>query len=436
MVPCTGPGGGTAGLIAAITAANAAGSGTIRVSPGCTYTLTTVQDQADGGTGLPVLRGAITIHGGPGATIARSNAPEIPAFRVLSVAKGASVSLVGLTITGGHPSGENSQGGAVYNEGTIALLNNDVIRGNSASTGGGIFNLGKIAKLDNSILSGNTAANGGAIFNLGKVIHANEDTIWSNMAGIGGGVSNGGTIADLANSTIAGNRLVSTLITNGAGGGIANSFGTVVMRDDVVSGNMATSGPLASGGGIESSGSFKLFGSVVRGNVAMGVGGGIKNEAQVDKRFAFVVSSSSVIGNTVTSQEGPANGGGISNEGQIAVRGSSVLGNVVRAAKGRAVGGGIYNAGKLVARKSSVGGNTASAPLGHAEGGGIYVDEGSSESALIRVSVAGNDATGAHPRGGGIYFGGGTAITMTRTAVGGNLPQNCSPPGRVPGCHG
>src|ERR1700758_3563884 len=39
-VPCSGPGGGAAGLVAAITAANAAGGGTISLAPGCTYALT------------------------------------------------------------------------------------------------------------------------------------------------------------------------------------------------------------------------------------------------------------------------------------------------------------------------------------------------------------------------------------------------------------
>src|SRR5215472_5887403 len=36
-VPCSGPGGGAAGLVAAINAANAAGGGTITLAPGCTY---------------------------------------------------------------------------------------------------------------------------------------------------------------------------------------------------------------------------------------------------------------------------------------------------------------------------------------------------------------------------------------------------------------
>lgn len=92
--------------------------------------------------------------------------------------------------------------------------------------------------------------------------------------------------------------------------------------------------------------------------------------------------------------------------------------------------------GRLIVRKTSVDGNTADGPAGHAEGGGIYVDEGSTKTALVSAAIAGNEATGARPRGGGMFFRGGAKITLTRTAVSGNLPENCSPPKSVTGCHG
>ena len=53
-VPCAGPGGGTPGLIAAIHAANS-GGGTITLAPGCTYPLTSADNNNNG---LPFRTGA------------------------------------------------------------------------------------------------------------------------------------------------------------------------------------------------------------------------------------------------------------------------------------------------------------------------------------------------------------------------------------------
>src|SRR5207237_8296935 len=81
-VPCSGSGGGAAGLIAAINAANSGSGGTIRLAAGCTYRLTAPNNSDQlGPNGLPVITSAITIKGN-GATIARhSTAP----FRILDV---------------------------------------------------------------------------------------------------------------------------------------------------------------------------------------------------------------------------------------------------------------------------------------------------------------------------------------------------------------
>src|SRR5450432_4510511 len=75
----------TAALIVAITNANAsAADDTISLSPGCTYTLTSVNDTTNGASGLPAIvstatGGKLTIEGN-GATIARSSAGGTPAF--------------------------------------------------------------------------------------------------------------------------------------------------------------------------------------------------------------------------------------------------------------------------------------------------------------------------------------------------------------------
>ena len=79
-VPCSGPGGGAAGLVAAINAANAAGGGTISLAPGCTYTLTAAASSGPmGANGLPIITTRITIAGAH-ATITRSSSDK---FRIL-----------------------------------------------------------------------------------------------------------------------------------------------------------------------------------------------------------------------------------------------------------------------------------------------------------------------------------------------------------------
>src|SRR5262245_43839032 len=89
-------------LIAGITAANLSPEADIiTLAPGKTFTLTAV-DNTDlfGATGLPVIAaegGSLTIVGN-GDVIERSTAKDTPAFRLLSVAAGASLTLQDLTL--------------------------------------------------------------------------------------------------------------------------------------------------------------------------------------------------------------------------------------------------------------------------------------------------------------------------------------------------
>src|SRR5215472_9822681 len=68
-VPCAGAGGGAAGLVAAVDAANASGGGAINLASGCTYSLTSANSTVPGlgANGLPVITAPITINGGSGA---------------------------------------------------------------------------------------------------------------------------------------------------------------------------------------------------------------------------------------------------------------------------------------------------------------------------------------------------------------------------------
>ena len=66
------------------------------------------------------------------------------------------------------------------------------------------------------------------------------------------------------------------------------------------------------------------------------------------------------------------------------------------------------------------------------EGAGI--DNGGSVTLTGGSHISGNTAGGD---GGGIYNFGGTTVTLTGGShISGNEPDNCAPPGSVPGCSG
>jgi hypothetical protein len=410
QVPCAVE--GSSGLIAALALANKSGGGVLHLAPGCTYTLSRVVDSSEGGTGLPVLVAPITIDG-RSAEIVRSTATSTPRFRILRVGPAGAVSISNLRMSGGNVfTGVDADlGGAIFNEGTISLLDSVTLTSNAADLGGALGNLGSIGTISNATMVGNTAGNGGGVANVapGRITTLTNCLIARNVAGIGGGIGNNGTIDHLTASSVSDNRLdAATGVVNGAGGGISNAFGTMNLLNDTISGNTATSGPFAAGGGIDDSGQLSLDSSSVTGNVASVLGGGIEVEAQINPAFIVTVSSSQISNNTV-----------VGSGAQVAA------------------GGGIYNGGSIRLDQSNVSSNTVNNPGREADGGGIYADGGSVGTVLNASRVVGNVAAGAQARGGGIFYQApGAPVQLNGSFVTSNRPDNCFPPGIVNGCQG
>ena len=146
---------------------------------------------APGLTGTIVLASEIPITDTAGVTI---DATALPAGLTLSggnttrhfqVQAGKTLTLRGLTLTGGRVTGE---GGAVYNAGTLNLDRCTFSGNASTSNGGAIASIGTLS-LTNCTLSGNSASGtGGGIFNNGTstVLFS---TISGNTAVEGGGIS-------------------------------------------------------------------------------------------------------------------------------------------------------------------------------------------------------------------------------------------------------
>ena len=395
-VPCSGPAGGTARLIAAISAANSTGGATINLAAGCTYQLTAANNTSPtlGGNGLPVITSPITLNG-PGTTIAGNGST----FRILEVSATGNLTVQGLTITGGTTQG---MGGGILNlEGTLTL-NHSQVTGNAAqggpmSSGGGIASgtmgtgpLGTTT-LNASQVSGNTASNAGGILNHGGTLTLNASQVSNNTAASGGGG-----------------------IASGTGGTGTNSASSLVLNASQVTGNIANGGPRAGAGGIANGGTAIINTSQITGNTAPGgFGGGILNHGQMTIHASVVASNT-----TPTDVPGDqGNGGGIANLNITSITG-------------------VPNSGVLTVSLTQISGNSASGL-----GGGILEDGVNANDALgqpggpltlQQTRVTGNAAS----EGGGIFASTGSPVTLKLSLIASNIPSNCYPPGTIPGCTG
>ncbi len=117
----------SASLIAAITTANKASGGTVTLGSACTIALTAANNTTDGGTGLPVITGKVTIAGN-GATIERSTATGTPAFRIFDVASGGKLTLNSVVLSNGLADDGHNGGGAVNSHGDAGRQWQHVLR--------------------------------------------------------------------------------------------------------------------------------------------------------------------------------------------------------------------------------------------------------------------------------------------------------------------
>lgn len=233
-------------------------------------------------------------------------------------------------------------GGITNNTSEFMILNNSTVHGNSAQDGGGILSISGITSLDNATISGNSAYAGGAIFNAhNSILELDGSTISGNAGSDGGGILNLNTVT-INNSVVHGNS------ANNVGGGIFNiGNGSLTLDGSTISGNSAGN----EGGGIMTSIPVTINYSTISGNSASR-GGGISNANETT-----TVNNSTISGNSAGSE-----GGGIMTFGTMLLNNSTVSGNSTPG-----VGGGINNAGGiLTANNSTISSNTAAV-----DGGGL-----------------------------------------------------------------
>jgi hypothetical protein len=419
----------------------------------------------------------LTLSGSPTATLNGQGTG-----RPLTISPGVTVTLNGLTITGGHltAGGPPGAGGGILSFNATLTLNNCVVTGNTASAGGGIasgtpgptqagmltlnstsvtnnvafeagaggiLNHNGTAVINDSLLSGNTAPGGGGIANgngsggaggggsltiSGSTISGNTAT--GGPAGGAGGIANGGSLT-MSNSTVSGNRAV-----GGTGGGIFN-HGTATITGSFITGNLApndTEGDQGFGGGIASmnfgvdgSGVLQISSSQVTRNQA-GLGGGIVSAA-FGGDSSLTVSSTTVAYNLVSGEQ--SGGGGIANisggfDAELTVSGSTIIGNLAR----QGLGGAIANVSQGGEANASIYSTTIGStspkppytlnPNQAVFGGGIFNWAAGGTASVTLGSgalVVGNRAS---VDGGGVFDADGAALTLAGGIVLLNHPDN------------
>lgn len=221
--------------------ASAASGDTIDVPPGH-YVLT---------AGVISIPTDITIVGaGAGQVTIDGNATS----QVFSVPGGGTLSLDGVTVTGGSQPG--GFGGDIYDAGTL-ILNQSTVSSGTAQAGGDIYTEhgqsppAALTVMDSTITGGtavNTATGGGIYLGAGATGTVVNSTVSGNAAGTsaaggqGGGVFNAGTMS-VTGTTIAAN----TAGGGGSGGGIFDS-GNLAIVNSTITGNSTTNS--GAGGGI------------------------------------------------------------------------------------------------------------------------------------------------------------------------------------------
>src|SRR6266496_1693761 len=234
-----------------------------------------------------VIDKSVTLSGAPQmVTVVRSSQTE---FRIFHVMPGHSVEIDGLSIHGGHITGDNGGGiltdnstltiaycavyantivsagyvnvfgGGIYNSGTMALNqvsvnNNNGVHGQSSTVpfGGAISNTGTMVIIAGTVQGNMAYYAGGGIYNTGMMtitgstISDNYTDLPGHFGGDGGGIENDGTMT-IQDSTISGNRAVGAGFAGGYGGGIYGNNTTIT--NSTITGNSAHFGGGVAGGG-------------------------------------------------------------------------------------------------------------------------------------------------------------------------------------------
>ena len=170
------------------------------------------------------------------------------------------------------------------------------------------------------------------------------------------------------------------------GGGLDGVFFVHAGAAVTITGLTIQNGSNEDGAGLENAGQLNLADSVVRGNSAIFLGGGLINDA---------AGSATLTRDTIEANRASKSGGGLSNSGTLAINDTTIDNNI---AIGQ--GGGLSNEGgsQLTVFDSTISNNSATA-----QGGGV---QNFGSARFFHTTIAGNLADDSGPNGndgGGLY---------------------------------
>lgn len=248
-------------LVAAINTANGtAGGATVTLPSGCVYRLHTADNATDGGTGLPVITGNVTVTGS-GSTIRRAATAGTPAFRIFDVATGGQLTLNSVTVAGGLANDGVNGGGGIFSHGTLTITRSTFTHNSSPAqtgTSGGAINSSGVLTVQNSTFYANTGQEGGGIFSQQAATITNS-TFTNNTATVFGG---GAVVSAAGATTVADDTFVGN---SGPGGGALDNDATLNVSDSTFFNNTAGNN---GGGAIVNFGTANVTQATLSGNTA------------------------------------------------------------------------------------------------------------------------------------------------------------------------
>jgi hypothetical protein len=259
--------GDVACLIDAINQANSNDvANTITLEAG-TYTLTEVNNDADGPNGLPSVTGVVTIQGaGADATILERDAGA-PDFRLVHVAATGVLTLDALTVRGGRLIlSRPGEGAGLFNRGTLSL-SRTTCADNVAFASGCLTNRGTVTIARTTFVNNSGTFRAGGVSNEGGTLFIADTTFASNISQGPGGLRNQGGTVVLTNSALMDNQ-------GDISGGIFNADGAVVLTNSTIAQNFSRFG---NGALANSNGTAILTNTTVADNRARSPSGGLSN---------------------------------------------------------------------------------------------------------------------------------------------------------------
>lgn len=386
---------------------NAGPNGVIINLSQCVYTLEEVNNYPDkvdgddfGPVGLPAINVPVTINGFGQATIQRSSADSIPAFRLFYVGESGSLTLNDLILLNGDLDPYRSEidyGGAILIVGGQVEINNCLFENHSAYNGGAIHNRDGTVLINTSNFESNQAGYGGALYNeSASTLEINASSFLTNTSEIAGGA-----MVNFGDLTIATHdSLFRANEAGGYGGAIYNFDGTGEVSFTSFENNTSTSGGAVASFGpsanlIFNNDDFKQ--NVIEGISAYGGAAYLGGGGYTQFSGCYFNGNSAQMGGAIFLEEGSLSIGS----------GSSILNNHA------AAGGGImmenFTTGRIAA--SRITDNTA-----ENYGGGI-VNYGTLD--ILLSTISSNEALTLDS--GGIYNHGGVDIFQS------TLYENVSP---------